>query len=160
MVEADYEPLFAAASDPLIWAQHPDHLRYTRERFDVYFRGGIESRGALVVADQRTGAIIGSSRYAGHDPALSTVEVGWTFLTRPFWGGGTNRELKTLMLDHAFAVVDGVLFFVGDTNIRSQRAMKKIGGVEIRRETVAERNSGATSVVFLIAKSQWLARNS
>jgi len=154
LVDSDYDALHAAASDPLIWEQHPDRERYKHERFQIYFRSGIESKGALVVIDPRTDAIIGSSRFADHDPAASTVEVGYTFLTRDYWGKGYNHELKKLMLDYAFEIVDAVLFFVGDTNFRSQAAMKKVGAVEIRRENTP-RAAGAqtSSVVFEIKKS-------
>src|ERR1700689_604976 len=84
--EGDFEALFAIASDPLIWEQHPDRERYTRERFQVYFSSGMESKGALAVIDQKTGQLIGSSRYTDYRKPTSSVEVGFTFLTRDHWG--------------------------------------------------------------------------
>jgi RimJ/RimL family protein N-acetyltransferase len=72
----------------------------------------------------------GSSRYHGYAPELGEIEIGWTFVVRSHWGGATNREVKRLMLDHAFTFVDTAIFRVGDTNWRSQGAMTKIGGVK------------------------------
>ena len=94
------------ASDPLIWEQHPDNQRWREDRFRVFFREAIESGGALVAIDPRTGRAIGSSRYFGHDPERSEIEIGWTFLARDYWGGPTNGEMKRLMLRHAFRFVE------------------------------------------------------
>ena len=86
--------------------------------------------GLCVRRPARTDASIGSSRYYGYEPELSEIEIGWTFLARSHWGGRANREVKRLMLDHAFTFVDTVIFWVGDENWRSQGAMTKIGGVK------------------------------
>jgi RimJ/RimL family protein N-acetyltransferase len=125
----DQADLYAVASDPLIWEQHPDQTRYTPDGFAAFFRESLASGGALLVTDAATGRTIGSSRYYGYDEARSEVEIGWTFLARSYWGGAYNGELKRLMLRHAFRFVSAVLFFVGPGNIRSQRALAKIGAV-------------------------------
>ena len=109
----DFEALYAAASDPLIWEQHPVHDRWRPEVFGEYFREAIESGGALVALDAATGEVIGSSRYHGWDEARSEVEIGWTFLVRSRWGGRYNGEMKRLMLDHAFRFAERVVFLVG-----------------------------------------------
>ncbi len=130
MRESDFEALYAVASDPLIWEQHPHHDRWRPEVFRAFFDKGLQSGGALVVIDRATGRIIGSSRFHSHDEADGgDLEIGWTFLARSHWGGSTNREMKRLMLEHAFNYVDRVMFLVGAGNIRSQRAMEKNGGV-------------------------------
>ncbi len=129
--EEDFDALFAAASDPLIWALHPEPDRYTRERFTTYFRSGMESGGGLLILNRADGRVIGSSRYnslGDRADVASVIEVGYTFLMREFWGGEYNRELKILMLRYAFNLVENVDFFVGENNLRSRRAMEKIGG--------------------------------
>jgi RimJ/RimL family protein N-acetyltransferase len=125
----DFDELFAVAADPLIWQQHPASDRYKREVFTKFFQGALESGGALVVMDCKDGRVIGSSRFHGYDEKTSEVEIGWTFLARSHWGGIYNREMKQLMLRHAFRFVDRVVFLVGPQNVRSQRAMERIGGV-------------------------------
>jgi N-acetyltransferase len=127
----DWDALFAAASDPLIWEQHPEPTRYQEKVFREYFRGAMESRGALVVIDKENDSLIGSSRFIGYDAERSEIEIGFTFLTRAYWGGVYNREMKDLMLAHAFRFVRHVVFLVGPTNWRSQKAMEKIGGVRV-----------------------------
>jgi RimJ/RimL family protein N-acetyltransferase len=152
----DFEQLFAAASDPLIWTQHPESDRYVRDVFQRYFDGAIESRGAFAIIDRRSGRIIGSSRYHDFKPVEREVEIGWTFLERAFWGGAYNNELKCLMLGHAFKGVDRVLFIVGEDNVRSRRAVEKIGGKFVRKTQRPDRHGGSTAnVVYVIEKSAW-----
>jgi RimJ/RimL family protein N-acetyltransferase len=154
LTEADYEPLFEAASDPLIWEVHPDRERYTKVRFDVYFRTGIESRGAFAVLDRASGKIIGSSRYT--EPTPLGVEIGFTFLTRAYWGGKHNRELKTLMLDHAFKFVPAVYFIVGETNGRSRGAMRNLGDVDVTGlPEIPLKRDLSGRVVFRILRDDW-----
>ncbi len=135
----DWVDLFAAASDPLIWEQHPASNRYQEPVFREFFQEALETGGAFAVLDRKTGEIIGSSRYFGLDPENSEIEIGWTFLVRSRWGGGYNAEMKRLMLEHAFQFVDNVVFLVGPKNFRSQKAMEKIGGVLIGRRTKTTR---------------------
>jgi len=125
--EADFSALFAVAADRLIWEQHPARDRYEPAVFRTFFDDALESRGALIVLDVASGAIIGSSRYHAADLERRQVEVGWTFLARAYWGGRYNAETKYLMLKHAFQSVDRVIFLVGLENWRSQRALEKIG---------------------------------
>jgi N-acetyltransferase len=127
----DYDALFALAADPLIWEQHPAKDRYQEEVFRTFFREALESGGALVAIDAKDGRIIGSSRFHGYDVERKEVEIGWTFLARSHWGGRYNGEMKRLMLQHAFRFVDRVVFLVGPHNHRSQRALEKIGGVQV-----------------------------
>jgi RimJ/RimL family protein N-acetyltransferase len=156
----DFHDLFAVASDPLIWEQHPARDRYKEEVFKELFRESLESGGALVAIDKsvdkaldkKDGRIIGSSRFHGYDPAKSEIEIGWSFLARSYWGGVYNREMKQLMLRHTFQFVNSVVFLVGPENIRSQRAMEKIGGVRAGSRTDA---NGRDSLVFQITRENW-----
>lgn len=128
VVPTDWKDMFAGASDPEIWAVHPAHDRYLEPVFREFFDGAVASGSAFTIVDRKSGRIIGSSRYHGYDPAAREIEIGWTFLTREYWGGTYNAEIKRLMLDHAFTWVDTVVFWVGETNWRSRRAMEKVGG--------------------------------
>jgi len=125
----DWSDLSAVASDPLIWEQHPNNDRHRVEIFREFFREAMESGGALIAIDSRDGTVIGSSRFHGHDEEKSEIEIGWTFLARSHWGGVYNGEMKELMLRHAFRFVKNVVFLIGPRNIRSQRAVEKIGAL-------------------------------
>lgn len=127
LVPGDWDELFAAAADPLIWEQHPACDRYQEEVFRAFFQDALESKGAFVAVDRETGKIIGSSRYFWNE--IGELEIGWTFLARSHWANGYNKEMKRLMMDHAFRHVDSVVFLIGTTNFRSRKAVEKIGGV-------------------------------
>jgi RimJ/RimL family protein N-acetyltransferase len=143
----DWDDLYAVASDPLIWEQHPNSDRYKEDVFKEFFREALASGGAFAAIDVKDGRIIGSSRYAFYEEANSEIEIGWTLLARSHWGGAYNGEMKRLMLGHAFKFVDSVVFIVGPQNLRSQKALEKIGAVrlDVRRDA-----RGRENVVFQI----------
>ena len=149
----DWKQLFAVASDPLIWEQHPESDRYKEEVFKVFFREALQSGGAFVVINHITQQIIGSTRFYGYDPEKSEIEIGWTFLAREYWGGQYNREMKSLMLNHAFKFVENVVFLIGEKNIRSQKAIEKIGAIRVGIVTRAYGNHPpAPNVKYVIKK--------
>jgi len=147
--ETDLAALYAVAADPLIWEQHPDRHRYREASFRAFFEDHLGSGGALLVLDRRSGEVIGTSRFHGYDPERSEVEIGWTFLSRSYWGGLYNRDLKSLMLGHAFRFVRNVVFLVHPENLRSQRAVEKLGAV-----CIGERldGSGNRSLAYSISR--------
>ncbi len=146
----DWHDLHAVASDPLIWEQHPNRDRYQEEVFKEFFREAMESGGALIAIDAKDGRVIGASRFHGYDEEKSEIEIGWTFLARSYWGGAYNKEMKQLMLRHAFRFVRNVVFLVGPRNMRSQRAREKIGGLRAGSRLDA---NGRERFVFRITAS-------
>lgn len=136
----DAEALYQAASDPLIWQQHPDPTRYQREQFNnSYLAGALSCGSSLLAVDRKTQQIVGCSRYYDWHPQMQEVAIGFTFLVRSHWGGASNRELKKLMLDYAFDAVNAasvnntcvekVWFHIGKENWRSRKGTEKIGAV-------------------------------
>jgi RimJ/RimL family protein N-acetyltransferase len=154
--EDDFETLYSIACDPLIWEQHPNKDRYKREVFQNFFKGAVESKGAFLVFNAKTGKPIGSSRFCNLDEEKKIVEIGYTFLAKDHWGTTYNRALKTLMLDHAFRFVNSVLFHIGAANIRSQKAIEKLGAKKIGEAEVAY--YGETSklnFIYQMEKGNW-----
>ena len=148
----DFAELYAVASDQLIWEQHPHNTRYQEEVFKKFFHGGLDSGGALIAIDAKTGRVIGSSRYDGYNQEKSQVEIGWTFLARSHWGGVYNREMKRLMLEHAFNFVDNVVFVIGIQNFRSQKAVEKLGAVRVGNTVDG---GGADCFVYRLNAKEW-----
>jgi len=132
--QEDFAELFDCASDPKIWEQHPQRNRYQKEVFQKFFDGAIASLGAFVIIDLETNHIIGSSRFYNLDAQDRQITIGYTFLKTIYWGGKFNRELKTLMLKHAFRFVDLVIFEIGANNQRSRKAIEKIGARLLKSE--------------------------
>lgn len=140
----DWDALYAIASDPVVWEQHPMQNRWREEVFRDFFEDALAKGGALAIIDTRDGSIIGSSRFqalssAEDDPEeQSSVEIGWTFLAPRYWGKGANREVKRLMLAHALESVERVDFRVGEANWRSRIALEKIGAQQTRRTELSK----------------------
>jgi RimJ/RimL family protein N-acetyltransferase len=149
----DYDALYSVAADPLIWEQHPVKNRHEEGVFAQFFRDALVSGGTLIAVDAETSEIIGSSRFHGFDASRHEVEIGWTFLTRSHWGGVYNGEMKRLMLRHAFRFVSRVIFLVGPENVRSQRAVEKIGAVRAGSRRDA---GGRESYLYEITASRFL----
>ncbi len=124
----DFTELFKAASNPEIWLQHPEPDRYLLSGFERYFSKIISLQYPFVIIDKKTQQIIGSSSYYDYISEKNDIVIGYTFLKKEYWGGLANSEVKKLMLDFAFKFVHAVYLHVGSKNIRSQKAVLKIGG--------------------------------
>jgi RimJ/RimL family protein N-acetyltransferase len=156
--QTDFEMLFAVASDPLIWEQHPNKNRYQKDVFKIFFEGAIASNGAFLVSDAKNNKIIGSSRFYGLDTKTNSISIGYTFISKEYWGKNYNRSLKLLMIDHAFRFVNSITFHVGSMNIRSQKAMEKIGAKktgEIEMSYYGEENK--LNFIYEINKDEWMS---
>jgi N-acetyltransferase len=154
--EADFEALYAVATDPLIWEVHPVPERSERRYFQANVDDALADKGGLVVIERATGEIVGFSRYSGLFVGEGEMEIGWTFLSRRLWGGEHNRDMKRVMLSHALASFPRVIFRVGEDNIRSRGAMTKIGGVLIPwDETVTALGRDMHYVAFEITRESF-----
>lgn len=155
----DWASLYGVASDPLIWALHPAHDRWQEPVFRAFFADALARGGALTALDKASGALIGSSRFQNHDSADGgAVEIGWTFLARSHWGGAWNREMKRLMIGHALGTVERVRFVVGAGNLRSRRALEKIGAhLTGTRETRMMAGGPVDHVHYAITRTSFAA---
>lgn len=154
--ETDFERLYLAASDPLIWEQHPNKNRYQRQQFENYFKGAMESGGAFLVTDATTKEVIGSSRYSDFNAEKGVVSIGYTFFVRSCWGKGYNYALKKLMLDHIFQLVETVQFYIGAVNKRSQVSIERLGAVKTGETEMAYFGEAPKlDYVYTITKEQW-----
>jgi len=153
----DFEPLYQVASDPLIWEQHPIQDRYKREVFPAFFEGAIQSHSAFLVLDTVSGDTIGSTRFYDHFPEDSRIAIGYTFLARAYWGGQYNSSLKALMLNYAFDYVDTVLFHVGAQNIRSQKAVLKLGAKKVEEMEMEFSGKKHWYHEYALYKADWQA---
>ena len=127
----DFDNLYKVASDPLVWAQHPAKDRYQLAVFTPLFKDGLASGGAFVVIDKATGGIIGSTRFNPVKESANAIEIGWSYLACAYWGGVLNKSQKHLLMDYAFQYVDSVLFYINKDNMRSRKAVEKLGGTLI-----------------------------
>jgi len=154
--EKDFDALYAVASDPEIWEQHPNKDRWKEEVFRTFFDGAIQSKGAFKILDKATGDIIGSTRFYDYKQKDNSIFIGYTFYAVACWGTGINRLVKATMLDYIFQFVSKVYFHIGATNIRSQMAIGRIGAEKIAEEEVAYFGEASRfNFVYEISKEKW-----
>lgn len=157
LIASDFQALFLAANDPLIWAGHPASDRYERQVFEAYFAARLASAKALAVIDKESGQIVGMSSYYTPPDLPESIAIGYTFLVRAKWGGDANRELKRLMLEHAFKVYDTVYFHIGPANLRSQKALLKVGAGHLYDAELNLSGAPALCKCYGLSRAQWLA---
>jgi len=159
LTEADFDTVYAVASDKNVWAHHPNKDRWKEEVFRVYFDGGIQSKGAFRIIDKATGETAGSTRFYDYDEKDNSILIGYTFYATKYWGTGFNPSIKKLMLDYIFQYVDKVYLHVGATNFRSQIAVGRLGAVKIMEKDVAYHGEPPKlNFIYEIPKAAWLAQ--
>jgi RimJ/RimL family protein N-acetyltransferase len=155
LVPADFDTLYSVARDPLIWEQHPDHDRYKPDVFAAFFEKALNSGGALLIRELAADTVVGSSRYYDWNREVREISIGYTFLARKCWGGEFNRDLKRLMIAHAFEFAERIWFHVGSENKRSRRAMEKIGANFSHEVTADPAWARRGMVYYCVSRAQW-----
>lgn len=152
----DFDALYAVASDPAVWDQHPNKNRYQRAVFETFFQGAVASGGGLIVIRREDGEVLGGTRFYDWDADKDEVLIGYTFFGRNFWGQGINHRVKKLMLEYAFQFVSRVIFHIGAGNLRSQRSIEKLGAKNVGEQQVTYYGEEPKlNVVYEITRS-WL----
>lgn len=158
--EQDFEEVYLAASDPAVWAQHPNKERWQREVFKNFFDGAMKSEGAFKIVDKISGHAIGSTRFYDYSEAGNSILIGYTFFATAYWGKGINHAVKALMLDYIFQFVSVVIFHIGAENIRSQISIGRLGIAKTGEEEVAYfGESSKLNFVYRITKEVWHLNN-
>lgn len=155
LCENDFDALYRCASDKKLWEGHPAKDRYKEVEFKKWFKSAIESNATVVFQDNITNELIGSSRFYTVDSEPNDVSIGYTFLARQYWGGKTNFEFKQLMLNYAFNYFSNVWFHISPSNIRSQKATQKIGGVFSHEKMANISGEPQNWLFYKINKNSW-----
>lgn len=154
--ENDFEKLYRVASDPKVWEQHPNKDRYKRDVFENFFQGAMKSKGAFLILDKISNEVLGSTRFYDFNEKENNILIGYTFYGTNSWGKNVNPQVKKLMLDYIFQFVESVIFHVGKDNIRSKRAIQRLGAIQIGEEEIAYFGElSKTNVIFEIKKENW-----
>ncbi|GJG87995.1 N-acetyltransferase [Gemmatimonadetes bacterium T265] len=158
--------LTAVGLDPDLWAfttivvRTPDDMRrYVETALAEQARG---SALPFAQVDVRSGDVIGSTRLANYEPQHHRVEIGWTWLAKPFQRTPTNTEAKRLLLAHAFDTLGAarVELKTSARNVRSRAAIARIGAVEegtLRRHMINESGETRDTVYFSVLRDEWPA---
>ncbi|PZF71246.1 GNAT family N-acetyltransferase [Taibaiella soli] len=154
--EKDFDALYAVASDPKVWEQHPNKDRWKQEVFRTFFEGAMESKGAFKIIDKATGHVAGSTRFYDYNEKENSILIGYTFYGTSFWGTGMNKAVKKMMLDYIFQFVSKVYFHIGAVNTRSQIAIGRLGAQKVAEEEIAYFGEAPKlNFIYAITKEEW-----
>ena len=159
LVRGDFDALRVAASDPEIWALHPQKDRWKPEVFAPYFDSLMASGATVASVDLARNRVIGCSRYYTAPDMPGTISIGFTFLERAYWGGAANLAIKTLMFEHAFVDFDAVWLHIDPTNLRSQRATAKLGAVHVYDAQMDLGAGFADFMCYRVGRDEWRMAN-
>jgi len=133
-------------------------------QFDAYFQEALDNRmsggESFAICKADDGALIGMTRMFAVDFPNKVLEIGHTWYIPSTWGKVYNKECKFLLLQYIFETLhfNRVEFRVAHQNIRSQKAVGKIGGVfegVLRKHRYRNDGSRRDTVIFSIINDEW-----
>jgi len=164
LTESHVKQMRALGSDTDVWRWYtadlstPDALEaWMMNRFDESQRAEKMSYAVIL---KETGKVIGSSSYGHIDWQEKGIEVGWTWLDKPYIGSGLNKHMKFLMLHHAFETmaIERLELRTDETNVRSRKAMERIGASfdgTLRNHRGTRGGRRRNTVIYSIIKPEW-----
>ena len=162
--EKHLEELSVAASDKELWKVIPTDCS-NREKFFEVYRQAFTARenGAeypFVIFHKPSEKIIGSTRFFDIFPEHRKLEIGWTWITKEFWGTAVNFECKLLLLTFCFETLKTirVQLKTNELNIRSRTAIGKIGATFegiLRKERIQDDGTLRNTAYFSILDDEW-----
>ncbi|MDR0194592.1 MAG: GNAT family N-acetyltransferase [Myroides sp.] len=158
------EELYIAGADKVLWKLVPTDCSI-KETFISNYTTAIEARDKgiqypFVIIDNETNKIIGSTRLFEIYHADKKLEIGWSWITQPYWGTIVNLESKLLLLTYCFETLqtNRVQLKTKDDNIRSRKAIEKIGGVFegiLRKDKIQEDGTTRNAAYYSILDDEW-----
>lgn len=150
--------------DEELWRWTHSVLR-TPEDMRVYIETALQwqaegSALPFAIREKTSGQAVGSTRYGNIDRANRRVEIGWTWIGRPWQRTAVNTEAKYVMLRHAFATWGciRVEFKTDALNVRSRQALLRIGAKEegiLRRHMITATGRIRDSVYYSVIAEEW-----
>ncbi|MCD9026448.1 GNAT family N-acetyltransferase [Cohnella silvisoli] len=158
------EGLYEASKHPEIWTYLPQKITslISAERWiiDALQQQETGKELPLVVVDQTTGRIVGSTRLLNISIPNRQLEIGWTWYNPSVWRTKVNTECKYLLLQYCFENLHTVrVQFTADArNDRSNKAIKRIGAIQegvLRKNRILEDGYIRDACVYSIIEDEW-----
>jgi len=158
------EELYTAAADKELWANIPSDCS-DKELFYKNYEFALSEREngnqyPFVIRNKQTKRLIGSTRFFEIYPSDRKLEIGWTWITKEFWGTTVNLESKLLLLTYCFETLktNRVQLKTKDNNFRSRKAIEKIGGLFegiLRKDKIQQDGSTRNAAYYSILDNEW-----
>ena len=154
--------LLAAGQDDLVWAWLPWPRPATEADVAAMLDGERQVAFPFAQVDAASGRAVGVTTYRDVDERHRTLEIGGTWIGRPWWRTAINTEAKLLFLGHAFETLGAnrVAIKTDIRNERSQAAIARLGAVRegvLRHQYVRRDGSLRDTVMYSIVPDEWPA---
>ncbi len=160
--QEDFPALLELTQDSTLWTYFTHDLS-TLAGLEAWAAGHFSGeRLQLVVVDQGSQQLLGSTGFGNYFPRDQRIEIGWTWLGRAAQGKGTNREMKSLMLAYAFEELDmlRVEFKTDVLNLPARKALLRLGATEegiLRSHTLMTHGRRRDTIYYSFLKGEnWL----
>ncbi|MBS8264472.1 N-acetyltransferase [Mesobacillus boroniphilus] len=164
METGQLDELWQAGQNQSIWEFTSSKVR-SKDEMEKVIEAALAEREKgtqipFTVLEQKTGKIVGSSRYLDISEAHKSLEIGWTWYSPEYWRTSVNTETKLLMLQNAFEKmeVNRVQFCTDSRNVRSQTAIARLGAQRegvLRKHRIISDGYVRDTVIFSILKEEW-----
>lgn len=156
--------LVAVGLDPELWRWMPIVVS-TAEQMKELVETAIQdhqNNAALPFAtiERSSGKVVGTTRLFNIEHTHRRVEIGWTWIARPWQRTAVNTEAKFLMLRHAFEKLGciRVELKTDSLNERSRAAILRLGAKEegtLRNHMIVSTGRIRHTIYFSILDSEW-----
>ena len=159
--QEDIPALLELTQDPTLWTYFTHDLS-TLAGLEAWAAGHFSGeRLQLVVVDQGSQQLLGSTGFGNYFPRDQRIEIGWTWLGKAAQGTGTNREMKSLMLAYAFEELDmlRVEFKTDVLNLPARKALLRLGATEegiLRSHTLMTHGRRRDTIYYSFLKGEVL----
>lgn len=160
------DQLCAVGLDDELWRFTVSFVR-TREDMQAYLAAALKEQAEdtalpFATCDIASGQVVGSTRFGNIDKHNRRLEIGWTWVARPWQRTAINTEAKYLMLSHAFETLGSlrVEFKTDMLNERSRQAILRLGAHEegiFRNHMITSSGRIRNSVYYSIIDTEWPA---
>jgi RimJ/RimL family protein N-acetyltransferase len=165
LAEAHHAAFCAVGLDQDLWHWIPAPVR-TPDEMAAYIAHALAEQAhgralPFAVIEKSSGRVIGSTRFGNIDLDHHRVEIGWTWLARPYQRTAANTEAKYLLLRHAFETLAciRVELKTDSLNQPSRAAIQRIGAREegiLRNHMITASGRIRHTATYSIVDSEWL----
>lgn len=166
-LKIDHVPeLIKAGQDDAVWTYFIDKGNADMR---AYCQSAMDNRTShleypFVIFDKSLRRVAGMTRLYDYNPALRNIKIGHTWIGKPHWGTGLNKNCKYLLFQYAFESleVQRIGFGVHGQNQRSMEAMKSVGcqkeGVLRSFLDHTEENLRVDLILYSILRTEWQSK--
>ena len=166
LTRAHLDALAEVGLDPDLWIWTASTVR-TRDDLAAYVETALAGQAdgtalPFATVDRASGRVVGSTRFGNYVAAHRRVEIGWTWIARPWQRTAVNTEAKLLMMAHAFDTLGltRVEWKTDALNARSRAAILRLGAIEegtLRSHMVVRDGRLRDTVYFSVTADEWPA---